>query len=256
MLESCNQIKNEVSEVDMNFVIYEDEKDYAARYKNVIHKLLGSTNLNYKIVEINEYNENSKKKLEEIDGNKTYILDIEVTGKNGLELSRKIRKKGDWTSPIIIVTSHEEFKTVGYTGKILMLNFITKGEQLEKDLSETLEVALEINMANKSLRYTNKGELYYIPHQDILYIEKSLNDNTSSIVTKNHTYNIRKTIKELENELAGAINFVKTHRSCIVNITNIQHIDFENNIIAFVNKEIDLLSRAHKKNLKERIKEI
>jgi len=240
----------------MNFIIYEDEKEYSTRYKNIIHKLLGSTNLNYKIVEINEYNENNQKKLDEIEGNKTYILDIEVTGKSGLEVARNIRKTGDWTSPIIIVTSHEEFRNVGYTGKILMLNFISKSSELEKDLLDTLEVALEINMANKSLHYTNKGELYYIPHQDILYIEKSLNDNTSSIVTRNKIYNIRKTIKELEKDLASAINFVKTHRSCIVNLKNIKHIDFENNIIAFVNKEIDLLSRAHKKNLKERLKEI
>lgn len=240
----------------MNFVIYEDEKAYATRYKDVIHQILASTNLNYDIIEINEYNEKNKRKLEEIDSNKVFVLDIEVPGKNGLELARKIRKTGDWTSPIIIVTSHEEFRNVGYTGKILMLNFISKNSELEKDLYETLEVALEINMANKSLRYTNKGETYHIPHQDILYIEKSLNDNTSIIVTKNHTYNIRKTIKELEQELAGAINFVKTHRSCIVNLNNIKHIDFENNIITFVNKEIDLLSRANKKTLKERIKDI
>ena len=240
----------------MNFIIYEDEKEYATKYKNVIHKLLGTTNLNYKIIEINEYNDQTETRLQEIEGNKTYILDIEVQGKNGLELARKIRKDSDWTSPIIIITSHEEFKNVGYTAKILMLNFISKETNYELELADTLEIALEINLSNKALRYTNKGELYYIPHQDILYIEKSLNDNTSNIVTKNKAYNIRKTIKELEVELGNTINFIKTHRSCIVNLNNIIHIDFENNIIAFVNKEIDLLSRSHKKNLKERLKEI
>ena len=237
----------------MNFIIYEDEKDYAKRYKNAIHKLLVATNLKYKIVEINEYNKTTEEELEKIEGNKSYILDIEVPGKNGLELARNIRKKGDWTSPIIIVTSHEEFKTVGYTGKILMLNFISKADNLEKQLIDSLETALEINMANKSLCYSNKGELFYIPYQDILYIEKSLNDNTSNIITKSHIYNIRKTIKELEEELSNTIDFIKTHRSCIVNLKNIKHIDFENNIIKFANKEINLISSAHKKALKERL---
>ena len=240
----------------MNFIIYEDEKEYSERYKNVIYKLLGPTTLNYKIIEINEYNDENKEKLDNIEGNKVYILDIEVNGKNGLDLARKIRKSGDWTSPIIIVTSHEEFKHVGYTGKILMLNFISKDQKLEKDLYESLEVALEINMANKSLCYTNKGELYHIPYQDILYIEKSLNDNICNVVTKNNIYNIRKTIIDLEKKLSDDINFVKTHRSCIVNIKNIKFVDFEKNIISFINKEIDLLSRAHKKNLKERMKVI
>ena len=41
----------------MNFIIYEDEKDYAKRYKNVINKLLMATNLNYEITEIDEFNE-------------------------------------------------------------------------------------------------------------------------------------------------------------------------------------------------------
>lgn len=240
----------------MNFIIYEDEKEYSTRYKEVIYKLLGPTTLNYKIVEINEYNEKNQEKLDQIEGNKIYILDIEVPGKNGIELARNIRGAGDWTSPIIIVTSHEEFKTVGYTAKILMLNFITKQKDLDKDLCETLEVALEINMANRSLSYTNKGELYHIPYQDILYIEKSLNDNMCNVVTKNNVYNIRKTIIDLEKRLSDDIHFIKTHRSCIVNLKNIIHIDFENNIIAFINKEIDLLSRTHKKALKERMKVI
>ena len=240
----------------MNFIIYEDEKEYITRYRNVIHKMLAPTSLNYKVIEINEYNENSEQHVEKIEGNKIYILDIEVPGKNGLELARKIRKEGDWNSPIIIVTSHEEFKTVGYTGKILMLNFISKNSELEKDLYESLEVALEINMANKSLCYTNKGESYHIPYQDILYIEKSLNDNTCNVITKNSIYTLRKTIIDLEKKLSDDINFVKTHRSCIVNIKNIIHVDFENNIIAFSNKKIDLISRTHKKNLKERLREI
>lgn len=240
----------------MNFIIYEDEKQYASRYKNVIHKLLGPTNLNYKIIEINEYNPSNKDIMSEVDGNKIYILDIEVPGKNGIELARKIRKSGDWTSPIIIVTSHEEFKNVGYTGKILMLNFISKSEELEQDLYETLEVALEINMANRSLCYTHRGELYQVAYQDILYIEKSLHDNTCNIITRNSVHSIRKTIIELEKKLSEDRNFIKTHRSCIVNLKNIKSVDFENNIIAFADKRIDLLSRAHKKELKERMKAI
>lgn len=242
------------SEVDMNFVIYEDQSEYAEKYKGVIHKLLGPTTMNYEVVEINKYDEKTSKQIEKIEGNKVYILDIEVPGKTGLDLARDIRKFGDWTSPIIIVTSHDEFKNVGYTAKILMLNFISKRDHIEKELYETLEVALEINMTNKALRYTSKGELYYIPHQDILYIEKSLNDNISNVVTKNNIYTIRRTIKELEQDLVEDVNFFKTHRSCIVNLKNIKHIDFENNVISFIDKEIYLLSRSYKKMLKERLK--
>ena len=62
----------------MNFIIYEDEMQYASRYKNVIYKLLGPTNLNYKITEIDEYNKINKEKIDSLDGNRIYLLDIEV----------------------------------------------------------------------------------------------------------------------------------------------------------------------------------
>lgn len=238
----------------MNFIIYEDEKEFVKKYVDVIHKLIGPSNFNYKIIEINEYNEESKQILEQIEGNKIYLLDIEVTGKNGLELARRIRNKGDWISPIIIITSHEEFKQVGYTAKILMLDFITKNIDLEKELYGTLTIALEINNSNKMLRFTTNGELYSIPYPDILYIEKNLNDNTSNIVTKNKVYNIRKSIVELEKKLSDDIGFIKTHRSCIINLNNVKHVDFENNLIMFNNREINLLSRSHKKYLKERLR--
>jgi len=88
----------------------------------------------------------------------------------------------------------------------------------------------------------------------VLYIDTSSSFLYAGIVVNEVL--VAECQKELEHDLAGAVNFVKTHRSCIVNLNNIKHIDFENNIIAFVNKEIDLLSRAHKKNLKERMKEI
>ena len=48
----------------MNFIIYEDEKDYAKRYKNAINRLLVSTNLKYKIIEINAYTEKTEEELE------------------------------------------------------------------------------------------------------------------------------------------------------------------------------------------------
>ena len=51
----------------MNFIIYEDEKEYITRYRNVIHKMLAPTSLNYKVIEINEYNENSEQKIEKIE---------------------------------------------------------------------------------------------------------------------------------------------------------------------------------------------
>ena len=131
----------------MNFIIYEDEYKFTDIYKKVITKLMVNNNLNYNIVETNSFNQYENQKIE---NNKIYILDIEVPGKTGIELAREIRRLGDWTSPIIMITNHEEFQNVGFSKKILMLDFISKNSDIEQNLYDTLLVALEINSCKKT----------------------------------------------------------------------------------------------------------
>ena len=184
----------------MHFIIYEDNDTYINIYRKVIMKLMGHNNINYNILKFHNFLE-YQKYTNEIPDNKIYILDIEVPGKSGIELAREIRKSGDWTSPIIIVTNHDEFQCVGYASKLLMLDFIPKKSDLSKNLYETLLVALEINSCKKSFCFQKQSELFQIPYQDIFYIEKSINDNSANIVTKSDIYQIRDTIQNLEKQL-------------------------------------------------------
>lgn len=237
----------------MNFIIYEDETKFIEKYKKVIMQLMGHNNLNYNVIELNSFKDYKNYKTKKIENNKIYILDIEVPGKNGIELAREIRQSGDWTSPIIIVTNHIEFQDVGYTRKILMLDFIIKNSNIEKKLYDALLTALEINSYKKTFCFQKQGELFQIPYQDILYIEKNINDNSSNIVTKSDIYQVRDTIQHLEKQLSDSKFFFKSHRSYLVNIKNIKHINFDNGEIKFVNEGTALLSRANKKKIKDKM---
>ncbi len=237
----------------INFVLYEDGKEMRERYKKIILKLIGPNNNNFKIIEIDKYNQEAEKKLSNIVGNKIYLLDVEVPGKSGLDLARKIRNDRDWDSQIIVITSHEQYSNIGYTSKLLMLDFISKYSNIEKELKETLGVAVGIFTKQKSITFTLNGELYKIPYNQILYIEKSLNNNNCKIVTNDGEYFTRDTIQHLEEILSNDQRFMKTHRSCIVNLSNVSSIDLANNIIFFPNKQIDLIARNKKRELKERL---
>lgn len=237
----------------INFVLYEDGKEMRERYKKIILKLIGPNNNNFKIIEIDKYNQEAEKKLSNIVGNKIYLLDVEVPGKSGLDLARKIRNDRDWYSQIIVITSHEQYSNIGYTSKLLMLDFISKYSNIEKELKETLGVAVGIFTKQKSITFTLNGELYQIPYNQILYIEKSLNNNNCKIVTNDGEYFTRDTIQHLEEILSNDQRFMKTHRSCIVNLSNVSSIDLANNIIFFPNKQIDLIARNKKRELKERL---
>lgn len=239
----------------MNFILYEDEEVFVNIYEEVINKLMLNHRIDYKIHKINSYDDTTINNINSIKGNKVFILDVEVPGKNGIDLARKIRKSGDWISPIIVVTSHEEFKVVGFTGKILMLDFISKNKELSNNLLSALLVSLEINSSKPSYNFSYKGDYFSLPYDDIIYFEKSFKDNSSIVVCENDDYVVRKTISEIEEELKNT-NFFKTHRSCIVNLNKIKRINYDDGIIYFNNEEIDLLSRNNKKILKEKMEKL
>lgn len=237
----------------INFIVYEDEIIFLKRYENTISKLMIPTNLNYQIIKFHYFDDNTYQELAKLDGTNIYILGVDVPGKTGIDVAKEIRSLGDWRSPIIMVTEKEEFHNAEGTGKILMLDFISKKRNVEKKLQETLVVALEIISQQKVFSFFVRGEMFRIPYQDILYIEKNLNDSSSTIVTKKSSYQIRKTIHKLEEIFADDSNFFKTHRSYIVNIKNIRHIDFDKGIISFEQNKSALLSRSNKKTLREKL---
>ncbi len=74
----------------IEFVIYEDEKQFRKRYVSVISKILANKKLAYKITELEHYDKDKLKEINKRTGKKIYILDIEVPGKNGLHLVKSI----------------------------------------------------------------------------------------------------------------------------------------------------------------------
>lgn len=235
----------------INFIIYEDEKKYRELYVSIILKVIGSLQYAYKIIEIDKYDKTTMSKINKLVGKKIFILDIEVPGKSGLDLAREIRNTGDWNSQMIVATTHEQLKNATLTSRMLMLDFITKYYNLEESLKECLKICLNIVETHQSLNFQYNGELYQIPYNDILYIEKNVDDPYSTIVTKDKDIEIKRTMSTIENDLKEDERFFRTHRSCIINIDNVTSIELKDNIINFGKKSTTLLSRDKKGELKD-----
>lgn len=235
----------------LNFIIYEDEKKFREKYISVILRLLGSKKIAYKIIEYDKYESGIIANLKKLIGKKIFIFDIEVPGKSGLDLAREIRNSGDWSSPMIVVTTHEHLKNATFTSRMLMLDFISKFYNCEENLKSVLLVALEIVDNQHSLNFQYNGELVQIPFDDILFIEKNVDDLYSTVVTRQDRYIIKQTISKIEKDLSQDERFFKTHRSCIVNVDKITSVELRECIIHFGHTEIiSLLSREKKNELK------
>ena len=233
----------------MKFIIYDDDSALVEGYKEVIFHVMNSSKLNYSYCIFSNYDEALKKEIHDIGSNKIYIINVDTLGENGFDLAMNIRKSGDLNNPVIAISSDKSYKIVGFISKMFLLDFISNDNEIFNNLKDIIKVSLKHVMSKKNLSFHYKGESYLIPYDEILYIEKVLNDNSSLIVTNNDIISIPRSISYLENELDKDI-FIKTHRSCLVNIKKIKHIDFDNRIILVGNRRIDLLSRNNKKMVK------
>ena len=235
----------------INFILCDDNKFVQEINERVISKVAMPYDFNYTVHTFDKYDINFKKIITDPSSTKIYILDLEMPGKSGLDIAREIRKY-DWNSIIIILTSHDELELKMLKEKLLIFDFISKFDKPELKLEETLKLVLNKLSSTKLINFKSNKEIHQLPVDDIYYIYKDNFMNKTVIVTNSEEFPVNDTLGKLYEKLDK--NFIRTHRSCYVNLNKIKSVDFNNNIIYFDNKKkIDLLSRNYKKELRDRL---
>ena len=98
------------------FIIYEDILLSSSIYQSLIHQFLGNMKKkNYRIFSCQNYQDFTHLHSENLDGIKIFIFDVEVPGKNGLDLAREIRLHGDTYSQIILLSDVEHYQHNQFT---------------------------------------------------------------------------------------------------------------------------------------------
>ena len=233
----------------INFVICEDEKDIRKIEVAEITKFMMNYDIDYKIHEYSTYDKNFYEyaKKEEF---KVYLLDI-VTGKtSGIDAARRIREEyDDWTSVIMMVTSHPEYKYEVLSSRLYLLDFVNKLNDMENKIQEDLNIAMKhYDKRHKQLKFIYNRSYYNIELREIIYIEKEPDSKRCIISTKYGKEIIPGTLDSIYNKLDN--RFIKTHKSLIVNLDELRSFDIKSSKITFKNGETSyLVSRNRKKEL-------
>ena len=231
----------------INFIVYEKEAKTKNYYEMIILNFIGIREEKFKIFEYNNYHNKAHNR-------NIYILSTE-TIEEAIDIAKNIRKDDNWSSQIIIITDLKDINKNFLINKLLILDYIDRNGNVKNKLKDALFCAYNIFNKNRTLNFIINGEVNKIPYSDILLIEKSNNQNYCTIHTMEGEYIIKDTINHLEEQLDSAY-FIKTHRSCIVNLYNIKHYSCSSNIVTFnddCNKQTDLVAREKKKILKSRL---
>lgn len=224
----------------LNFVICDDEVNMLNRLSTLFEKTFVKNDFSAKIVlKTSDY----RKVISYMSSNivNVVVLDIEFknSNMNGLNIAEEIRKINK-DCYIIFITSHFEYLMQAYDYKTFA--YLFKNSLSVDTLSDTLSRLFDDISGNsrKFLKIDNKGT--FIDLNDIQFIEKNgmkLIYHTSH--EKFETYN---SFSKIEDSLPE--NFVRCHKSFVVNIDNIANISLSNNSITFKNNDVCYIGPKYK----------
>ena len=178
------------------------------------------------------------------------LLDIEMPGMTGIELTKKLGNK----SPLIIFTTAKtdyaveafELNVVDYLIKpVTLVRFLQAVERAKETMeSKKQEVKIE---AQEFVFVKDNGILKKLNVEDILYLE-AMGDYVK-VHTAQKFHVLHSTLKSIEEKLPPA-KFIRVHRSYIVAL---QKIDFIQDSVISISKASIPVAETYKSTLNKRL---
>lgn len=195
--------------------------------------------------------------LEEVKASQNtgiYFLDIDLNSDmNGMKLAQQIRLL-DPRGFIIYISAHSELSYMTFQYRVEAMDFVLKDNPAEAKvkIKECLLNAMErytlhTNKTHKVYTTQVGGRKISVDYDDIFFFETSGNIHKVILHAKDRQIEFSSTMKELTSTLDD--NFVRCHRSFLVNKNNIKEVDAKNRIIYFTNGETCLMSTRMMKGL-------
>lgn len=235
--------------------ICEDDAIQRHRLEDIIKKYVMIEDYDMEIVlSTDSPNDLSQYVDEHRDVRGLYFLDIDLGQEmNGVELGASIRKK-DIYSRIVFITTHSELMTLTFTYKVEAMDFIAKDEpeSIQKKVQECLQrvneyhTSVTINEVDRiKLKINNQIRVFDL--NDVMFFETTDNSHKLKLHLENSWIELYGSLNEIENL---AEDFVRIHKSYVVNKRNIMTIDQKNRELTMSNGETCMASARKVKLLK------
>lgn len=193
----------------------DDELNQISQMKTLLHEWSADNNIEIKIYEYSS----AEQFLFDYEANPCdlILLDIEMTGLNGMELAKKLRDKGDML-PIIFITGFSEYMSNGYD--VEALHYLLKPVKKEK-LFEVMERYISKCRTSAQLLLPCENGTVRISEDTILCCE-AMGKKTHLYLSDGRTLVCSTGISKLTKELGN--DFIPCHRSYIIHLRYIRSI--------------------------------
>lgn len=230
----------------IRIAICDDEQTAVSLHENITRNCLNACGMG---CEITTYTRSSNLLYDIVEDSFFYdliLLDIEMPGISGMEISEKIKPCLP-NIKIIFVTTHIEYAIDAF--ELSIFRYIPKNN-LEKRLIAAITDAaklIELEAGQEYIIQTN-SRMEKIPFKEILYIQRD--GKNASIISSSGISKVRKSLQQVYDEI-GTNEFIFIDRGCIVNIIHVMKVS--DGMAVLKNGEQLPISRSHLQNVKQQI---
>lgn len=227
----------------LNFVLCDDSQTAIKKLSKMLEAIIIQNKLDGQIV-FSTPNPSDLLKYVKNNPVNVVILDIDLNNDiSGLKIAETIRKQ-DKNIYIIFITGHLEYGLMAYRYKTF--DYIAKPLTSERFQETILRLYEDVSNDNpRYIRLDNNKTI--IPENSVKYIQK---DGMKLVFsTDTRTYEVYNSFNKVAPILPR--QFVRCHKSYIVNLDKINNINFATNTISFDNNEKCYIGPKYKNNFKE-----
>lgn len=230
----------------LSFVICDDNLNIL----NKLHQMLESifTKNNFEAV-VSFQSDNTDEILNYVKNNpvNVVLLDINLKGdKSGLKLAEEIRKLKK-NAYLIFTTGHLEYAMVAY--KYKTFDYIAKPITYDRLEDTVIRLFEDINLSTKKyIKLDNKNTI--IDQDEVEFIKR---DGMKLVFhTSSRDYDTYSSFAKFEGKLPK--NYIRCHKSYIVNISQIKDVDPVSCTITFKDNSLGYIGPKYKKEFMEVLK--
>lgn len=231
----------------IQIAICDDDKEAVRYHEDIVRNCLHSLGIGY---EITAYTQGSNLLFDIADDSFFYdliLLDIEMPGMTGMELSEKIKPHLP-NVKIIFITSHIEYAIDAF--ELSIFRYVPKSDLENRLMQAVADAARLIELeADREYIIQAAGRMEKIPYKDIFYIRRDGGKN-AVICSRLGISKVRKSLRQVFDELQTQ-EFIFIDRGYIVNIIQIMKISESTAYLK--NGETLPISRSHLQEVKKQI---
>ena len=148
------------------------------------------------------------------------IVDVEMPGISGIELSQRLKEINPRTC-IIILTAFDNY--LDHAMKIQVFRYLSKPLDKNRFFRNLEEAVEEYYNTNKKLTLKSSDSFVVVNTNDILYLERKVGG--TNIVTINGELEVKEKLDECKELINQPAAFVNSHNSIVVNLQNVVNFD-------------------------------